>query len=149
MLSFKANIKICVVLLCSFLSYSCSNEESSDFKDWTGNELEFKENFKYSSSLDSTEILIEKKSKRPISGKFRIEETDFISEQSFVSGKLHGTSMKSREDGSRVEARFEEGLLDGEMKFFDSSGTLRSVIVYSKGKLAPGINNQTQGSDKK
>jgi antitoxin component YwqK of YwqJK toxin-antitoxin module len=118
-----------------FITGACGLQENGESKEWEGSEDSFRQEFATLQTFDSEQILISKDTNQPFFGRIRKESENFQTLQTFSGGKLHGKSVKQRKDGSRVEASFVNGLLHGEMNFYDSENTLRSSIKYHEGKL--------------
>ena len=112
-------------------------DEDGEERDWTGDESEFENTFRYAPSIGSETLLVDETSQNPFSGNISLAGKDYVSHQSFREGLLHGLSKKIGQDGSAVEARYVNGLLHGEMNFYDSAGNLRSKIRYSEGRAQP------------
>ena len=123
-------IIICFLIACGF------ENENSEVK-WNGDRAQFDIEFSFSKNLDDENILTREADGQPFSGFLNLTSEGTRSEQVYSEGRLHGKSVKKNNDGSYVEANFEQGELHGEMKFYDSSNNLRSTILYEHGKLMP------------
>ena len=120
-----------------FLLWSCGNDQENLGEDWNGSQDMFEDSFELKDQKKglSRPLLIETASGKPFSGNINRNEDGLSTQQSFTGGLLNGKSIKTSVDGSWVEANYLNGQLDGEMTFYDADGKIRSVMVFSEGKL--------------
>ena len=130
--------KLCLSLF--FLTLiSCEQiENRTEIEAWQGTTESFEEEFSYQTDqIYDSAILRRNGSNESYSGSLEINQSGRITKQNYVKGRLNGRSIKKSADGSWVQANYVDGKLDGPMKLFDSSGELRSTLIYSQGKLLP------------
>ena len=123
------------LIILIFLS-ACESEQSLSQTNWEGSEDEFIKNFRVSTLIDEEPILLLRSSNHPVSGEIFIVEKEISIRNSYLNGLLHGRSVRTKKDGSRVEANYHNGLIHGEMKFYDPKDNLRSAITYKNGIVA-------------
>ena len=115
----------------------CDVNEPTISHAWYGSEEEFIQSFREIDTEESNQsiLLTDKSSGEPYTGEIVRTSEGRLTNQSFSNGLLHGKSVKKSDDGSWVEANYENGKLDGSIKFYNADGTLRSEIEYQNGKL--------------
>lgn len=127
------------VIFC-FLVFSCENdiEEANNKEIISISEEDFLEDFNsIRVSNHDRPVLVSTKSNTQFSGVLERNSSKVTTMQSYQGGLLNGTSVKKSKDGSWVEAQFKGGKLHGEMKLFNKSGKLRSIMNYEDGVLVP------------
>ena len=133
------NLRFIIVLLFYFLLVNCSEDQTDaqSGSGWKGSTNEFNRQFKKNIESDSTTILFDSKTKEKFEGLLETNDSNFMSKQTYESGKLNGESSLTSMNGSRVDANFKNGKLHGKMILRDSEGNIRSVITYDEGKISP------------
>ena len=126
------------VLLYFFL-VNCSEDQTDaqSGSGWKGSTNEFNRQFQKNIESDSTTILFDSKTKEKFEGLLETNDSNFMSKQTYESGKLNGESSLTLMNGSRVDANFKNGKLHGKMILRDSEGKIRSVITYDEGNISP------------
>tara|TARA_S200000501_G_scaffold355936_1_gene378147 strand:+ start:907 stop:1323 length:417 start_codon:yes stop_codon:yes gene_type:complete len=126
------------VLLYFFL-VNCSEDQTDaqSGSGWKGSTNEFNRQFQKNIESDSTTILFDSKTKEKFEGLLETNDSNFMSKQTYESGKLNGESSLTSMNGSRVDANFKNGKLHGKMILRDSEGKIRSVITYDEGNISP------------
>ena len=126
------------VLLYFFL-VNCSEDQTDaqSGSGWKGSTNEFNRQFQKNIESDSTTILFDSKTKEKFEGLLETNDSNFMSKQTYESGKLNGESSLTSINGSRVDANFKNGKLHGKMILRDSEGNIRSVITYDEGNVSP------------
>ena len=126
------------VLLYFFL-VNCSEDQTDaqSGSGWKGSTNEFNRQFQKNIESDSTTILFDSKTKEKFEGLLETNDSNFMSKQTYESGKLNGKSSLTSMNGSRVDANFKNGKLHGKMILRDSEGKIRSVITYDEGNISP------------
>ena len=133
------NLRFIIVLLLYFFLVNCSEDQTDaqSGSGWKGSTNEFNRQFKKNIESDSTTILFDSKTKEKFEGLLETNDSNFMSKQTYESGKLNGESSLTSMNGSRVDANFKNGKLHGKMILRDSEGKIRSVITYDEGNISP------------
>ena len=133
------NLRFIIVLLLYFFLVNCSEDQTDaqSGSGWKGSTNEFNRQFKKNIESDSTTILFDSKTKEKFEGLLETNDSNFMSKQTYESGKLNGESSLTSMNGSRVDANFKNGKLHGKMILRDSDGKIRSVITYDEGNISP------------
>jgi len=131
------NSKRTAIAFWVFFLISCElDQKESTESYWIGRETAFTHDFEYlNGSSDQPSLLVRRNSKDLFSGSVERNQSGVLTEQVYKEGKLNGKSIKKSPDGSWVEANYLSGRLHGQMKLYDRSGLLRSVMNYSNGVL--------------
>ena len=133
------NLRFIIVLLLYFFLVNCSEDQTDaqSGSGWKGSTNEFNRQFKKNIESDSTTILFDSITKEKFEGLLETNDSNFMSKQTYESGKLNGESSLTSMNGSRVDANFKNGKLHGKMILRDSEGKIRSVITYDEGNISP------------
>ena len=133
------NLRFIIVLLLYFFLVNCSEDQTDaqSGSGWKGSTNEFNRQFKKNIESDSTTILFDSKTREKFEGLLETNDSNFMSKQTYESGKLNGESSLTSMNGSRVDANFKNGKLHGKMILRDSDGKIRSVITYDEGNISP------------
>ena len=133
------NLRFIIVLLLYFFLVNCSEDQTDaqSGSGWKGSTNEFNRQFQKNIESDSTTILFDSKTKEKFEGLLETNDSNFMSKQTYESGKLNGESSLTSMNGSRVDANFKNGKLHGKMILRDSEGKIRSVITYDEGNISP------------
>ena len=133
------NLSFIIVLLHYFFLLNCSEDQTDaqSGSGWKGSTNEFNRQFQKNIESDSTTILFDSKTKEKFEGLLETNDSNFMSKQTYESGKLNGESSLTSMNGSRVDANFKNGKLHGKMILRDSEGKIRSVITYDEGNISP------------
>ena len=132
-------LKRTTIAIWIFFLISCElDQDSSTESNWIGGETAFTNDFDYlTGSSDQPSLLVRRNSRDLFSGSVERNKSGVLTEQVYKEGKLHGKSIKKSPDGSWVEANYLDGRLHGQIKLYDRSGSLRSIMNYSNGVLVP------------
>ena len=133
------NLRFIIVLLLYFFLVNCSEDQTDaqSGSGWKGSTNEFNRQFKKNIESDSTTILFDSKTREKFEGLLETNDSNFMSKQTYESGKLNGESSLTSMKGARVDANFKNGKLHGKMILRDSDGKIRSVITYDEGNISP------------
>jgi len=132
-------LKRTTIAIWIFFLISCElDQDLSTESNWIGGETAFTNDFDYlTGSSDQPSLLVRRNSRDLFSGSVERNKSGVLTEQVYKEGKLHGKSIKKSPDGSWVEANYLDGRLHGQIKLYDRSGSLRSIMNYSNGVLVP------------
>ncbi len=131
--------RLLIVFLLSFLCKGCdrgNDEDAIQKETWQGTQEEFDLQFEQSVNPDLTTTLLNNQTKKEFDGVVERNDSNGLKVQSYKKGKLDGLSTYESTQGSKVEAQFKDGRLNGEMILRDSKGRVRSVITYEDGQVS-------------
>ena len=136
-------IFISFISLFFLFGVGCDNSEvkkddDSTLNIWHGKPEDFSKSFNENYEKDLTKVISISHTGEGYNGVIEQNVSGVFISETYKDGKLNGLSCRTASNGSKVEAHYRNGMLNGEMKIYDSKGEIRSSIFYKNGQVLTG-----------